>query len=163
MKAAIQEKIALSFTGKPVVKSSGNYTFASVTSYLKRSTLSRIFGSVNIPDFIVNILNKNGYTYDSSLDGWAKKVTASIFLSPNDKDDPVKASNISRTKVKCKAYKSASRVLGEICASIGNMRDISYMSFGQMIGLWASENEALGRCRETGYCDPAYNHQKERE
>lgn len=150
----IQERVRLSFNGKPVVKRCGNITVASVKSYFKADSLSRMFRSEHVPEFVSSLLAKNGYIFDPVLNIYSKKITSTIFLSPNDEDDPAKAANISRTKVKHKAYKDASRTLEEISDVIDEMSVVMAASYKNLRRMESDEFEALERCRETGYCDP---------
>lgn len=146
--------LRLSFNGKPIVKRCGEHTVATVKSYFKSESLMALFGTSYIPEFISEFLTRNGYSFDPVLNGFAKKFTASIFLSGKDVDDPVKATNISRTKVKHKAYKNARRVLNDLNSMMSNIYGSTYLSYMGISNLESDEKKALERCRKTGYCDP---------
>lgn len=132
-------------------------TVASIVSYFRADKIQKFLqeaGHPTMPEAVLNVLNKYGYTYDYKLNGWVTKVSASIVLDAEDEDDEVKANHISMTKAKVKSYDRAYRCLKEIKNVFVESAKVFEDSKWTLAHYLGDENDALDRAIETGYCNP---------
>lgn len=151
------DRFILSFIDKSVsITSFEKQTHASIRSGFKFSKFEKRFeelGFNNLPDFVVNILEKNGYKRDFKLNMWVVKTQGSANLAPDDEYNETTGRRIALMRAKEKAYKKACQVFEDLDAQFYFASEMCGNTLGELYDFTLEESDAIERVIETGKSD----------
>ena len=151
------DRFILSFVDKTTsIVSVGNRTLASIRSGFKFSKFEKRFeelGFKNIPDFVVEILDKNGYKRDFNLNMWVTKTQGVANLFPEDEYNETTGRRIAIMRAKAKAYEKACKVFEDIDRYFYFASESCGNTLGCLYDFTMEEYDAIDRVIETGKSD----------
>lgn len=151
------DRFILSFVDKSInVFGVDGQTHATIKSGFKFSKFEKKFaelGFKNLPDFVVDILNKHGYKRDYNLNMWIIKTQGVAKFNPEDEYNEITGRRIAVMRAKKKAYEKSLDVLCEISRRFYGIVNTCTNTICEVCVFVSDEMDAIDRVIETGKSD----------
>lgn len=133
---------------KSIATIKSGFRFTKFDSYFER------FGFKSTPSFVVDILEKNGYTKDYGLNMWVTETMGVSKCDPEDEYDKVRGYRISVSRAKKNAYINASNTLFEITEKLYNVYNVLATSVPRLCKFAENEDTAINNVITYGVSNP---------
>ncbi len=150
--------LIVSFVDKSLtVQRYDNRTVAKIKSGFKVTRLESLFtksGFKGIPEFVLNILDENGYKKDNKINMYVTKCVGVSKCSDEDNFDEVKGRRVAVSRAKRDAYNKALNVMCDIQNMIFDINYVCESSIMNVIAFDENEEDAIQNVIEYGVSNP---------
>ena len=151
-------RFMVSFVDKTLsVNRYDNRTVATMKTGFKITRLESIFersGFATIPEFVVEILHKNGYHKDNKLNMWVTNCKGVAKCNVDDTHDEVRGRRIAVSRAKREAYAKAMNVVYDIVDKILVVFEACENTVGELCQFDNTEEVAIENVIEYGVSNP---------